>query len=182
MKFSPENWKEVKPNEKIILSQGRLWLRLTQESPVLITSLSGVETLVGFDKEIDVEVTDVDHAIFTNDQARGWLFERPVEYFESDGEVFTNADRLPMESGTVNEITSALRLFKLEQMAVLRDAHAELAEIKREAAAHRPAPTNPATVEPLMEDNDEKVAEKAETDADKAKSKVEATPPANAKK
>jgi len=143
MKFSPENWKEVKPNEKIILTQGRLWLRLTQESPVLITSFSGIETLVAFDKEVDVEVTDCDHAIFTNDKARGWLFERPVEYFESDGEIFTNADRMPNESGSVNEITAALRLFKLEQRQILQEANAELADIKREAALHRPPQVDP---------------------------------------
>lgn len=164
-KFSPENWKEVKPNEKIELPQGRLWLRLTQESPVLVTSLSGVETLVGFDKEIDFEVTDAAYFVFTNEKARAWLFERPVEYFESDGEVFTNADRQPMESGTVSEITRALRLFKIEQASIRREANEELDAIKREAATYRQAQPDPENqahqqpLDPVDHDDDDEVDE-----------------------
>jgi len=181
MKFSPENWKEVKPNEQIEITQGRLWLRLTQASPILVTSLSGVETLVCFDTETDIEVTDCAFAVFTNEKARGWLFERPVEYFESEGEIFTNADRMIPESGTMTEITSALRLFKLEQRAILADARSELDEIRAEAARHRPVEeTDPGETE-LVDDTQQEVADKAEADADKAKAKVKATPPANAK-
>lgn len=129
MKFNPEEWQEVKANEKIGVSQGRLWLRLTQAAPVLVTSNAGVETLVAFDKEVDVEVTDCAFAQFTDKAARGWVYVHPVNAYEPDGEVFTNADRMPYESGSVNEVTAALRMFKLEQRAILREARAELNEI-----------------------------------------------------
>lgn len=177
MKFSPENWKEVKPNDKIEITQGRLWLRLTQASPILVTSLSGVETLVCFDTEADIEVTDCAFAIFTNEKARGWLFERPVEYFESDGEIFTNADRMVMESGTMGEITKALRLFKIEQNSILREANAKLQEIQQEARSVRerqPDPDNPEDheeLDPVDDDqvDEEEVADPAPAPAPKAK-------------
>jgi len=156
MKFNPEEWQEVKSGEKIDVSQGRLRLRLTQESPVLVTSNSGVETLVSVDKEIDVEVTDSSYATFENPKARGWVYVQPDNAYVPEGEVFTNADRMPHESGSVSEVTAALRLFRLEQRAILNAAREERAEIDRDielARAQRDALVAPPAPAPVQVDD-----------------------------
>jgi hypothetical protein len=67
------------------------------------------------------------------------------------GEVFTNLDRMPMESGTVAEVTREMRRFKLEQAGMLREMRAERAKLTRErehmakAKASRPLETETET-------------------------------------
>ena len=70
---------------------------------------------------------------------------RPVQ--SSGGPVFTNVDRMPVESEHVLAVKRAMREFHLEQRETLRAIRSERYQAQREAARRQesePAPVEPA--------------------------------------
>lgn len=125
MKFDIFSWQEVKSNEQIQARKGIL--RVRASAPVaLYVEAEGYEVLagVGLTHEIDLS------------EAVTWRAEAPegtrvfwqppaVTSFVCEGEVFTNIDRMPHESGQVAEVTRALRMFELERRRALQEIRAE---------------------------------------------------------
>lgn len=131
-KFDPLQWSEVNPNEEIQAPEGRLRLRLSEAAPVYVTA-HGVEVLAGIASEIDA-VTSAEMTFRVEGDVRAFLFSPLRRVFSPGGEAFTNADRMPMESGTVAEVSKALRLFKLEQRALVAEVRSERAALQAERA------------------------------------------------
>lgn len=127
MKFNPFNWQEVKTNEEIEAPKG--WLRLRASAPCpLYLSATHVahEVCAGVGSVFDLDLS----------QAVTYRFEAPkgvrLFAFVGDqttarpvGEVFTNIDRMPDESGNLLEVKRALRLFEFERRRAVREIRAE---------------------------------------------------------
>ncbi|AXH75565.1 MAG: hypothetical protein [Microviridae sp.] len=99
----------------------------------------GFEVLAGFGQEIDVQTAEAVTARLEAPEGTRVFVEIPRSIFQqSEGEVYTNIDRLPSESGSMLEITKALRAFKLEQAEIRRDMRAEHFELLRQRKASKP--------------------------------------------
>ncbi|MBL4917254.1 hypothetical protein [Szabonella alba] len=160
MKFNPLNWSEVKPNEKIETGKGILRLRASQTAALYIEA-QGVEALYGLGADFDVEVSEA--VAFRVDAPKGTrvFHYRPGNTsFEPTGEVYTNIDRMPDESGTLAEVLRARRVFELEQRAMLREMRAETAKqlkllkAQNKASLVEPSPA-PAPADPPAPDPEE---------------------------
>lgn len=146
MKFDIFKWSEEKPNEEIKATQARLQVRCSKESALYVTS-QGVQVLVGVGYAFDVTAKGVETFLIDGPDDTRVFFENPLdENYYPSGEVFTNTDRLPMESGSVLEVSRAVRKMKLEQRAMLR----EMAHQRQLLEAARPEPEKKPdeTVEP----------------------------------
>lgn len=125
MKFDPTNWQEVPTNEEIEARKGRLQLRCSAPAALYITA-HGQEALYGYAADFDAEVTEaVSFRVEAAEGVRafGFIAARSAVMFA--GEVFTNIDRMPNESGNLNEVTRAMRVFELQRRAALREIRAE---------------------------------------------------------
>lgn len=135
MKFDPFAWQEVPANEEVTFGKGRLRLRLSARAPLYV-SAQGVESLVGIDENHEVHVSE--EVIFRVDgPVRAFMFVPEPTSFEPTGEVFTNCDRMPMESGSVAEVTRAMRVFELERRAALAEIRKEADELRAMRAKPR---------------------------------------------
>lgn len=101
----------------------------------LYVSVEGVEVLAGVSTfhEIDLS-TAVTWHIDAAQGVRVFYYCPHSSSVEPDGEVFTNIDMMPQESGSILEVKKALRLFKLEQQAGLREIHQAAETLRQERA------------------------------------------------
>ena len=89
-----------------------------------------------------------------------FIKDTPSRVYRMTGEKFTNVDRLPQESGTVAEVTKALRMAKLEQRAMLREIRETHERNKAELAAARAKEDALVEVDPEPEPEPEPEASK----------------------
>lgn len=166
MKFDPYAWQEVPTNEEIPFGKGRLRLRLSGRAPLYI-SAQGVEALAGIEEAFEVELSEeVTFRVEASKAVRAFMFVPEPTAFEPLGEVFTNVDRKPLESGAMAEVTRAMRLFELERRSALEEIRAETAKLER-AQAERTVDLDGG--EPLLEEVPEpRVAEPIPVDQPKA--------------
>lgn len=176
-KMNPFDFTETKTNEEIIFPQGRLWVRLSAPAPIYVT-LDGIETLVsqGHDTEVDLKLSqEGTFRIDAEAGVRAFIYNPHRVVFEPAGEIFTNTDRMPHESGTMAEINGALRRFKLEQRMMLKEIQQEREAL--EAGKQERAPVAPETqVKPGDEPETPEPDDEPETPpepAPKAKAKEE---------
>lgn len=163
-KFNPQHWKVVKHGQTFEFA-GRLLLRSKAQIAVTVTDTYGCEALAGIGHEVraefaqasqvTVECLDAEQDVF--------LYAPQNDVIVCSGEVFTNIDRMPMESGTMLEVKKALRELELKRRGVLSEIRAERDAMKRERAAAKP-PESPAkaTSEPEPDPDPEAVEEGSE--------------------
>jgi hypothetical protein len=153
MKFNMFSFKEVKANEKIPFRKGRLWLRLSAPAALYLES-EGVEVLAGIAPEFDLDLAEPGaFTVAGEDGLRVFLFVPDPTSVRASGEVFTNIDRLPDESGNLLEVTRARRAFEIERRAAISEIRSErrrLQDVQRSmqvradpSAAPAPAPAQP---------------------------------------
>lgn len=146
MKFDPNCWLEVKANEQIEIGKGVLRLRASAPSPLYITTQGGHEILYAVDTAFNVELSE--EVSFRLEGAKGtrvFLFKPLPTFCQPKGEVFTNIDRMPDESGQMLEVRKALRQLQFERRAALREIRAARDQA---AGVRNPAPepeTEPVT-------------------------------------
>lgn len=151
MKFNPTDWKEVKANAQIQVPACLLQLRLTAPGVLFVTT-EGVETLYGEGSAFRLSVPE--NSAYEVKLSGGKVYQRdiPVRTFADTSEKFTNIDRLPQESGTVAEVTKAVRMFKIEERATVRRIMAARAEaetlIERANALKPSAPASEPAAPP----------------------------------
>lgn len=134
MRFDPFAWQEVPTNEEIPFGKGRLRLRLSARAPLYI-SAQGVQALAGIEETFEVELSEeVTFRVEAPKALRAFMFVPEPTAFVPVGEVFTNADRKPMESGAMAEVTRAMRVFELERRTALQEIRAETAKLARAQA------------------------------------------------
>lgn len=149
MKFDPFIWQEVEADETYESKTGHV--RIMCSAPAnLYVEAQGVEVLAGFGQEIKIETREVIRfRIEAPKGTRCFVESPPDRSIKVIGEVFTNLDRMPMESGSVAEVTREMRRFKLEQAGMLREMRAERHKLNRERAhmekarSSRPDPETP---------------------------------------
>lgn len=141
-KFNTIDWKEIPHGETFEILGGKVHVRATRPVAVLVENEGG-EALAGTGLEIEqtfpgpVAVT----VLATDDtDVRVFLFDRETRLPSKRDEVFTNADRMPMESGTLLEVQKSLRAFKLEQRSMLSEMRAERRALEQSRKAAEPAP------------------------------------------
>lgn len=159
MKFDPYCWLEVKPNEALEIPKGVL--RLRASAPVaLYASAQGYEVLVGYGATFEVEFAEA--VKIRVDAAKGVRLFRyhPLSTtVHADGEVFTNIDRMPDESGSVAEVLRARRMFEFERRNMLAEIRAERDEslrlMRSAQRAAAPAEAAPAAADPAPGSNED---------------------------
>lgn len=148
MRFDPEQWQEIGVNSIIEATRNLVKIKADHVVSVFVTNGNGVQALGGSGHEVTLTVSDVREITVTGPaKARVFIEQRTVPVFVSEGEVWSNSDRRPMESESVLEVTRALRAFKLEQRAIS-------AEMKRQSRAlfgNIPAPAPEPEPEPAPE-------------------------------
>lgn len=144
MKFDVFSWDEIKTNGQIKVGKGVLRLQVSAPSALFLEA-QGVETLAGYGTSFDVEVAeDVKVRVEAPKGARAFLF-RPAgsTAVQPIGEVYTNADRMPNESGAYAEVTRARREFELERRSMLRELRSEGEKMRKELKALRGSDETP---------------------------------------
>ena len=132
MKFDPYEWQEIVIGQEIPGKPGGFRLVLSKPSAVYITA-QGYEALLGFGTVFDVKIaTEYTYRVEQSQVLRAFADTPPDAHYEPEGEVFTNADRLVMESGAVAEVTRALRLLKFEQRRAMEEIRAARRKTREE--------------------------------------------------
>nr|QJB21519.1 MAG: hypothetical protein [Microvirus sp.] len=134
MKINPLEWSEVL--ETTFEAQGLLQLRSADPFAIAIET-EGVEVVLGAASEHRVPLVGPSRVTLVGGEFRVFRRDIPSRVYRMTGEKFTNIDRLPQESGSVAEVTKALRMAKLEQRAMMREIREEHARNKAELAAAR---------------------------------------------
>jgi hypothetical protein len=125
MKHDPSIWSENYDFEEIE-GQGLFRLRSSAEG-ALYCVFQGYETLVGTGSSFDVETSvDVTFSFVCDKECRVFYYRPSVARLDPDLVVYTNIDSMSDQSGTVDEIRRALRLFEFERRQVLRDLRASI--------------------------------------------------------
>lgn len=117
MKINPKEWHHVK--ETSFQAQGLLLLR--SSAPFAISlEVGGLEVAVASASEHNVPLSAPSKVTIIGGSAKVYRKTPPPRLVVSNEETFTNIDRLPQESGTMLQVTKALRLMRLEERAMVR--------------------------------------------------------------
>lgn len=131
MRFNPYIWKEVRSDEKAKIGKGRVRV-LASAQAALYAEAEGVEVLVGFGSSWEFDTSEGLTLRLEGPQGVRWFIEEKhgtsITVVE---EVYTNIDRMPHESGTLREVTRALRAFEIERRAALREIKAERRSLEK---------------------------------------------------
>jgi len=117
MKINPLEWNEV--DETSFEAQGLLLLRSSQPFALTIETF-GVAVSVGAETSHRIPLPEVSKVTLLGGSAKVYRKEPPRKFVVANEETFVNIDRLPQESGTMLEVTKAVRLMKLEERAMIR--------------------------------------------------------------
>lgn len=161
-KFNPFEWDVLKENTFEHVTES-LTLQFNTTVSLYIARL-GYEALVGNADRFDVKVQPpFDVRIEAPEDAVGYIRVPKAHSAESEGVIYTNADRQPHESGSVAEVRKALRQFQIEQAATFEQARAtraaaqtdlrEARKLRQELKAQREAAAiaNTAEADPNAE-------------------------------
>lgn len=157
MKFDMFSWDEVKPNVENEAQKGTLFVRCSALAALYVTA-QGVETLAGYGAEWSLEISEA--VTYRVDAPKGVRVFKHRPFMETaveaDGEVFTNIDRMPHESGMMAEVTRARRMLEIEKRQMLNDIRREasIARNSVKAKAPEPAPAEVPQDEPAPNKGD----------------------------
>lgn len=132
MKFDPFKWSEA--HEKTKAPKGRLRVFASAPCPLWLEA-EGFEALAGYNTAWDLTL-DTEVIFWTTDPSVRLFYDYPVQAIQvPQGEVFTNADMEPDESGAMWEVRKAIRALQLERMVEARVMAQALQDIKDERGA-----------------------------------------------
>lgn len=117
MKINPLEWNRV--DETTFKAQGLLLLRSSEPFALAIQTL-GVCVAVGAETTHRIPLSEPSDVTIVGGKALIYRKAPPPRLVVSNEETFVNIDRLPQESGTMLEVTKAVRLMKLEERAMIR--------------------------------------------------------------
>lgn len=143
MRFDPFSWEELQVSTPYDEKRGRLKLRVSAPSALYVQAL-GVETLFGYGADFDVTCAHpFSFKVEGPKGARAFAYSPADNHYTSTAEVYTNGDRLPMESGTMAEVRREIRLHRLHQMQERNELRMQLNEVKQLRASLQEAPKSP---------------------------------------
>lgn len=117
MKINPLEWSEV--HETTFEAQGVLLLQSADPFALSVEAF-GVEACVGAATFHRIPLPYPSKVTLLGGAMKVYRKVPPSRVVNMTGEKFTNIDRLPTESGTMLEVTKALRMLKLEERAMVR--------------------------------------------------------------
>lgn len=142
-KFDLFRWTEIPSGSWLPVEGQALRLRLSEPAAVYVRS-DGYEVLLGYGVEFENTIDGAFEVLVSGD-VRAFALDVPRAAVAVSGQVLTNVDRLPHESGAVLEVKRALRELQLERRA-MRDEMRALAR------------GNPSTAESLGSSESETVS------------------------
>lgn len=148
MKFSPFQWKEIANEKPQQVGTGRVLVQCSAPVALFVES-EGVTACAGYAASFDLVLSDAAQIRVSGPKGvRAFLFDPERSSVPARGEVFTNIDRMPGESGALAEVLKARRILDLEmrEARIAIRAEAQRFRLAREAAAAEAAP---AAVEPV---------------------------------
>lgn len=150
MKLNPLEWSQIENGKQIQAPSGVVQLRGSAPFAVLVSAL-GVETVqfVAAQTRLRLPEAATFKVIPSQEGLVVFMKDTRSRVVRMTGEKFTNIDRLPQESGTMLEVTRALRLMKLEERAMVRRIREERAAA--EEVIERAKPKAPEEAEPPKE-------------------------------
>lgn len=132
MQFDPFKQQEVTPNETHEAPKGRLQVLCSQPVAVFIEA-QGYEVLAAVGQKADITLVEpVRYRIEARKGTRCFVTSPRAIFYKSDGEIFTNSDRQPLESGALMEVRKAVRQHKLEMASVLQQTRDEARKFLRD--------------------------------------------------
>lgn len=148
MKHDLFNWSEVDDQKTFRHAEGSVRVRCSLPC-ALYAEAEGFETLVGYGSSFDFEISQaVTLRVDGPAKLRVFVFEPLSTSSVYEGETYTNTDRLPMESGSVFEVTKAMREMRLLHQQQMREMR-RLAPPKPDPQpAPAPAPAPEPEVKP----------------------------------
>lgn len=141
-RFDMTEWQEIDCGVKEILPKGRLRLRASAPVAVYCYDESdkegrGVLAATGDEVEL-IYALDGPYAFEVIPREAGtrvFMYWPQLDLFGPTGEVFTNADRMIHESGSMYEVKRAMRHLQLEQRRIVAEAKAEIRRERDKVAA-----------------------------------------------
>src|SRR5690625_3539203 len=115
MRLNPEDWHEVEVGVRYECASGVLHVRASEDIAVYVLTEDGLEVLGDSGRDIRIQLRRPFSWLVESPtaSARMFVFAPEVEIYEPSGEVFTNLERRPHESGAVLEVRRAVREFQL---------------------------------------------------------------------
>lgn len=158
MKFDVFKFQEIDPSQSYESVTGKVHVLCSKPTAVYAT-VEGYQVLLGVGTEIRAEIASklIELAFEAPKGTRAFVYAPTKLTMVDDGEIYTNIDRKPQESGSVLEVRKALREFQLDQMGLrqsIRDERRALAEERarrqeiREERRERREAENPAPADP----------------------------------
>lgn len=130
MKFNPFDW-VVMAERVITFDTGRVAIRSSLPAAFYI-EVDGYEVLAGSGLDLDYRLaTPCKVRVDAPSKALLFAYKPFRQSYEPVGEVFSNPDRQPQESGTLLEVRKALRAFEVQQMQMKRELRNERAALQR---------------------------------------------------
>lgn len=150
MKFNPFNWLEFAPNETQKAPKGWLRVRLSQEA-ALYVSQGKREALAGVASSFDLDLSAASsYRLEPRAKCRAFVYVPEPTSVVFEGEVYTNIDRMPQESGMLAEVTRGLRQLELARRETMREIRGERSSLEKARRDASPALIEPvAAVEPV---------------------------------
>lgn len=145
-KFDPFNWSPVEIGKEFEAPKGSLRVMCSDPEAAVYVGAEGHEALAGVGTEVSIQTAQ--QLTFRVEARKGSkaFIERTVT-MSLDGppkEVFTNADRMPHESGSVMEVRAEMRKFLLAAKQERREMRNER---MRDRRSERIIETDPPKVE-----------------------------------
>jgi len=124
-------WYEVTPGTEVAGIARNLELRCSAPSALFVSS-QGYEVLAGYGTDFDLAIAD--EYTFRLEGGKGvrcFVKGNVFAQYQSRGQVFTNCDRLPHQSGAVLEVRRALREQQFRHQQFMREARQAAEGLRR---------------------------------------------------
>lgn len=115
MKFDITNWSEANAGENIAFAAGRIIMKASMPAKFYVQAL-GLEILATVGHEIDIDISmPTAVRVSAPKGCRTFYYDPAPNWMEPSGDVLTNVERTPLESGAMMEVRKALRLHSIKQ-------------------------------------------------------------------
>ena len=124
----------------------------SQQATVYV-ECEGVEAIAGIAQETRIQIAqDFYYTVKAPKGADVYVYAPADNWHKPTGEVFTNIDRKPTESGTMLEVTKALRLFNIERQQERREHQRRMAEYRKVSKPKEAEPEPIPASDPVQDD------------------------------
>lgn len=152
MRFDITQWAEFDLGDSIPLESGMVHILATNDICVFASNDGVSEILIGKGSEIRKQLKNASFCRCEGPKGtRIFAFWPEIPRIQSTGDILTNVDRQPMESGSLLEVRKAHRRFALESAATMekmrRLSRGLLAEMPEKEKPTEPEKETPAKVE-----------------------------------